>query len=276
MITLSLCRSVFLASALSASSLLSLESQQSANISVDASKVLAPVNRLIFGQNIYAADNARIFSSDKTDLNLIQRGDDFWDPTTKAPLPEIVSQSKSVEMSVLRYPGGCLAHNFDWRKTVGPDAKRNGWLFGINEYLTLCNAIGAIPLITVSDYVLPADQMPENAAELVEYLNSPADAGHPWAMKRSAWGHPEPYHVRWFELGNESIHGNHRLLPHRQFSPEQYASYANATAAAMRKVDPSIKIGIVTVPGPGDDVESNWNRSVVHLAGQSADFVVIH
>jgi alpha-L-arabinofuranosidase len=267
---------VLLCSTFLGCSLFPLKAQQQASISVDASQRLGPVNRLVLGQNIEAGDDAYIFSSNTTDMNLIRTGDGFWNPAANAPDSSVAEQSKAVGMSMLRYPGGCLAHNYDWRKTVGPGAKKNGWLFGLDEYMSLCRVLGADPMITVSDYVLPADQMPTNAAGLVEYLNSPADAAHPWAMKRSAWGHPEPYHVRWFELGNESIHGNHRVLPHRQFSPEQYASYANATAAAMRKVDPSIKIGIVTVPGPGDDVESEWNRSVVHLAGQSADFVVIH
>jgi alpha-N-arabinofuranosidase len=269
-------RFALLALALAAGSLLPLQAQQAAKIVVNASHVLAPVNRLVFGQNIEAGDNARIFSSDTTDPNLIQRGDGFWDPVKRAPIPEVVTQCKAVGMSVLRYPGGCLAHNFDWRKTVGPDAKKNGWLFGLDEYLSLCHTIGTIPLITVSDYVLPADQMPQNAADLVEYLNSPADAAHPWAMKRKEWGHPAPYHVTWFELGNESMHGNHRVVPRRQYSAEQYAAYANATAAAMRRVDPKIKLGIVMVPGPGTDVNSDWNRTVVHLAGASADFVVIH
>jgi alpha-N-arabinofuranosidase len=131
-------------------------------------------------------------------------------------------------------------------------------------------------LITVSDYALPAEQMPGNAAALVEYLNSPADAAHPWAMKRKEWGHPEPFRVRWFELGNESMHGNHRVIPHRQYSAEEYAAYANAVASAMRRVDPSIKLGIVTVPGPGNDADSDWNQTVVRLAGRSADFVVLH
>ena len=269
-------RFAFLVFAQAVCSLLPLHAQQSASIIVKVGEALGPVNHLVFGQNIEAADNAQIFSSDTTDLNLIQRGDGFWDPTKGDPVPEVVNQSKAVGMSVLRYPGGCLAHNFDWRKTVGPDAKKSDWLFGLDEYLTLCSAIGAIPLITVSDYVLPADQMPENAAELVEYLNSPADAVHPWAMKRKEWGHPAPYNVLWFELGNESMHGNHRVLPRRQYSVEEYAAYANATAAAMRKVDPKIKLGIVMVPGPGTDVNSDWNRTAVHLAGASADFVIIH
>lgn len=267
---------ISLLSALTASSLLSLRAQQSATINVDASQVLAPVNRLVFGHNAEAADNSHIFSSNTTDLNLIQRGEGFWDPTTGAPVPEVVKQSKSVGMSMLRYPGGCLAHNFDWRKTVGPGAKENGWLFGLNEYMALCDAIGSTPLITVSDYALPADQMPENAAELVEYLDSPANAAHPWAAKRKEWGHPAPYNAMWFELGNESMHGNHRVLPHRQYTAEQYAAFANATAAAMRRVDPRVKIGIVMVPGPGTDVNCDWNRTVLRLAGASADFVVIH
>jgi alpha-L-arabinofuranosidase len=266
----------FLLSYLALACLHALYAQQPAGITVDAGRILGPVNRLVFGQNIDAADNARIFSSDSTDLNLIQRGDGFWDPGARAPVAAVVSESKSAGMSMLRYPGGCLAHNFDWRKTVGPEAKQSGWLFGLDEYMTLCADLGAEPLITVSDYALPSAEMPENAAELVEYLNAPADAAHPWAMKRKAWGHAAPYNVTWFELGNESMHGNHRILPHRQFSAEQYAAYANATAASMRSVDPRIRIGIVMVPGPGLDADCDWNRTVIRLAGAGADFVVIH
>jgi alpha-N-arabinofuranosidase len=269
-------RFAFLASTLAASSVAAAQSQQDAGIVVNARQILAPVNRLVFGQNVESADGAYIFSSNTTDTNAINTASGFWDPATRAPDSEVLNQSRAVGTSVLRYPGGCLVHNFDWRKTVGPDAKTRGWQFGVDEYLSLCHAMNAIPLITISDYVLPADQMPENAAELVEYLNSPADAAHPWAIKRKAWGHPAPYHVVWFELGNESMHGNHRVIPHRQYSAEQYAEYAKATAAAVRKVDPDIKLGIVMVPGPGNDVDSDWNRTVIHQAGAIANFVVIH
>jgi alpha-N-arabinofuranosidase len=253
-----------------------LVAQQTATIDISASQVLAPVNHLIFGHNINAADNAYIFSSNTTDVNLIQTGEGFWDPVKAAPVPQVLNQSKAVGMGMLRYPGGCYVHNFDWRKAVGPDAKKSGWLFGLDEYLTLCHDIGAVPLIIVSDYALPADQMPQNAAALVEYLNSPADPAHPWAIKRKEYGHPEPYNVTWFELGNESIHGNHRVLPRREYTAEAYAAYANATAAAMRKVDPRVKLGIVMVPGALNDIDSDWNRTVVRLAGSSANFVVIH
>ncbi len=253
-----------------------LVAQQPAEIVVYANQTLAPVNRLVFGQNIDAADNARIFSSDTTDPNLIERGDGFWDPQKAMPVPSVLRESRSAGMTVLRYPGGCLAHNFDWRKAAGPESKAAGWLFGLDEYLRLCDAIGAAPMITVSDYALPADQMPENAASLVEYLNAPATPEHPWAMRRKQWGHAAPYNVTWFELGNESMHGNHRVLPHREFTAEEYAVYGNATGSAMRAVDPKIKLGIVLMPGPGNDADCDWNRAVVRLAGAGADFVVLH
>jgi alpha-N-arabinofuranosidase len=72
------------------------------------------------------------------------------------------------------------------------------------------------------------------------------------------------------------MHGNHRVLPHRQFTAEQYAEYARATAAAMRRVDPGVKLGIVLVPGPGNDLDSDWNHIVIHQAGGLADFAIIH
>jgi hypothetical protein len=62
---------VFLFS-LNASSLLPVRAQSAASITLNASRVLAPVNRLVFGQNLEAADTARIGSSNTTDVNLIQ------------------------------------------------------------------------------------------------------------------------------------------------------------------------------------------------------------
>ena len=49
-----------------------------------------------------------------------------------------------------------------------------------------------------------------DAADLIEYLNAPADGevtnpngGVDWAEVRAANGHPEPYGVTRFEIGNE-------------------------------------------------------------------------
>lgn len=252
----------------------------SATVTIQADKILGPVNPLIFGHNLEACDNRGIFSTPlsapRPDAGLVDRGQGTWDPAADAPVSDVVTRCRDLGVKMLRYPGGCLAHNYDWRKSVGPLSERPEWRFGLEEYLRFCRSIGAEPLITVSDYVLPAEEMPQHAADLVEYLNAPATPEHPWAMKRKAWGSPEPHGVKYFELGNESSHGNHQVIPKRCYTGEEYARYAVATAAAMRKVDPTIKIGINTVPGSGQDADNPWNLPVYRMAGPIADFVVIH
>lgn len=132
------------------------------------------------------------------------------------------------------------------------------------------------PVITLTDYALPAAELPAHFAEFVEYLNAPATPEHPWAQKRALWGHPEPYGVRYFELGNESGHGNHNGVPRRKFTPEEYADYAVKSAAAIRRADPSVKLGIVMAPGSGINWDCEWNRKVLAGAGAVADYVVLH
>jgi len=249
-------------------------------ISVDAGRSLGPVNRQVFGHNISAGDARGMFSESfdapKCNPIGIKFGEGFWDPDKMAPYPQPFDQLRKLSPGMLRYPGGCLAHNFNWKKAVGPLAERGDWRFGIDEYIQFCRLLKVEPLFTLSDYVLPAAEMPQHLAELVEYLNAPATPDHPWAMKRAAWGHPEPYRVKWFELGNETDHGNHRCLPGRRFSAEDYVDYVKNVSAAMKKVDPSIRIGVVTVPGSGEDFACEWNRSVYRGAAPYADFVVVH
>ncbi|AHF91758.1 alpha-L-arabinofuranosidase [Opitutaceae bacterium TAV5] len=248
----------------------------SATVSINAARVPGPVNPLVFGHgNLEAADTRRIHGG-ATRTRLLRTGDGVWDERAARPSPDFMSHARDSGVKALRYPGGCLVHNFDWRKTVGPREQRGDWQFGLDDFLAICRELDAEPIITVSDYVLPAEEMPRHAAELVEYLNAPATPAYPWAMKRAGWGHPEPYGVRYFELGNESDHGNHAVQPRRQFTPATYARYAIDCAAAMRAIDPSVRIGIVTVPGPGDNPRSAWNREVVRVAGAAADFVILH
>jgi len=91
-------------------------------------------------------------------------------------------------------------------------------------------------------------------------------------MLRAKCGHVQPYHVRLFELGNETDNGGG--FPRRTFSAEQYVAYANATIKAMRSVDPSVKIGIISATGK--PVSDPWNGVVFRQAGKDADFVVVH
>lgn len=253
---------------------------QAAVIELDAAAEGFPVNRKVFGHSVEMADERGIFTepfdAPAPQLHGIQYGSGFWDPVRNRPQPVLVDKLKALKTSILRYPGGCLVHNFDWRKAAGPRDKRGEWLCGLDEFLQICRAIGAEPVITCSDYVLPAEQLPEHLAGLVEYLNAPARPEYPLAMLRASAGHPEPWKVRYFEFGNESDHGNHNCRPARKFTPEEYATAFRAVSRAMKAVDPNIRLGLATPPGTGSDYACDWNKKVFRLAGADADFAAIH
>jgi alpha-N-arabinofuranosidase len=70
----------------------------------------------------------------------------------------------------------------------------------------------------------------------VEYVNGSADT--PMGKLRAANGHPAPYHVKWWGIGNE-MYGPWQL-GHMALS--QYVIKHNMFAKAMRKVDPTITL----------------------------------
>lgn len=237
-------------------------------ITITPGTVLGPVNRLVFGHNIEAGNGKDIFSS-KKDTNDPRAGRGAWDVANRRPIADTVAWSKAIGMGMLRYPGGCLTHNFDWRNAVGPLTERTYYTFGIDEYIEFCRAANAEPLMNVSEIAGPTE-----AAGLVEYLNAPADAAHPWAQKRAAWGHPAPYAVRWFEMANESDHGNHEVEPKLKRSSLEYAQWVAACATAMRAIDPVIRIGAHV--GTGTPVRDPWNAVMLDHVGKQIDFVAVH
>lgn len=246
-------------------------------ITVDAKADRGPVRELVFGHNVEAADNRGIFTAPLAQPEPrgleVEFGQGYWDAENSRPAPGVVEIMKTVPFGALRYPGGCLAHNYDWKLTVGPRGKRGSgnWAFGLDEYLETCRALGCEPQIIIPDYAMEMKALPQNAADLVEYLNMPAEKRYPWAMKRAEYGHPEPYGVKYFEIGNETIHGNHGGNPTRRYSPAEYVEYFNSVAAAMKKVDPSILVGTQTVLG-GDE----WDRVVYEGTAKNADFAIYH
>ena len=155
--------------------------------------------------------------------------------------PEVVDVLKSLRSGVYRWPGGNFVSAHDWRDAIGdPDQRPPVWDpvwsavqsndIGTDEFMTLCRLTGVEPYITVNSGFGDA----RSAAEYVEYANSPATT--PWGAKRAANGHPEPYRVKLWNIGNE-MWGSYQY----GYMPlAQYAVKHNLFAKAMRKVDPGI------------------------------------
>ena len=107
--------------------------------------------------------------------------------------------------------------------TTGPWGGQEPNFVGIEEFTQITRYVGAEPLICMRW----SGKTPEDAAAEVEYMNGSTDTK--WGKLRAQNGHPEPYKVKYWQIGNE-VGGS------------QYDDSVRAFAEAMRKVDPSIKI----------------------------------
>lgn len=148
---------------------------------------------------------------------------------------------KSLRSGVYRFPGGNFVSAYEWRDGIGdpdrrPEVKDPVWKalntndVGTDEFLTLCRLLEVEPYITVNAGL--GDEW--SAAQLVEYANG--SSGTPMGRLRATNGHVEPYHVKFWGIGNE-MWGNYQFgyMPLQQFLFKH-----NQFARAMRRVDPSI------------------------------------
>jgi alpha-L-arabinofuranosidase len=157
--------------------------------------------------------------------------------------PEVIAALKQLRFGVLRFPGGNFVSAHEWRNGVGDIDKRPPifdpvWHavqpndVGTDEFLTLCRLLGVDPYITVNAGFGDA----WSAHELVEYTIGAATT--PMGKWRTANGHPAPYHVKWWGVGNEPW-GDYQM---GSMSLPQFELKHNLFAKEMRKVDPTIKL----------------------------------
>ena len=155
--------------------------------------------------------------------------------------PDTIALLRQLQSGFWRLPRGNFISNFNWYDSVGDRDTRPpdfdyAWNavqsndVGIDEFMTLCQLIGVAPYITVNAGFGDA----HSAAEEVEYTNGSANTR--LGALRGRNGHPEPYHVRYWDIGNEP-YGTWQL---GRTDLKYYVLKHNEFARAMRKVDPSI------------------------------------
>jgi alpha-N-arabinofuranosidase len=123
---------------------------------------------------------------------------------------DIVKALKDIRVPLLRWPGGCFADQYHWRDGIGdkkgrPARVNSSWgmviednSFGTHEFLQLCDLIGCEPYIGAN----VGTGSPEEMKEWIEYLNY--DGPSELAKLRAMNGHPAPYHIKFWGVGNES------------------------------------------------------------------------
>lgn len=183
-----------------------------------------------------------------------------------------IKHLKDMGVEIARWPGGNFVSAYDWRDGIGnrdrrPPRRELAWNgmesndMGIDDFMTFSRLIGAEPYLAVNSGLGDA----HSAAEEVEYVNGPATSR--LGAQRAANGHPAPYGVKIWGVGNE-MYGPWQW---GHMSSTQYPEKHNLMVKAMRKVDPAIKV----IASGATPEEASWcyieNRQFNTFAGRLKD-----
>jgi alpha-N-arabinofuranosidase len=169
-------------------------------VTVDPSAEGPIINRHIFGQ--FAEHLGRgIYEG-------IWVGPDSSIPNTRGIRNDVVGALKKLKVPAVRWPGGCFADEYHWRDGIGSAEERRArinasWAgrlepntFGTHEFFDFLEQIGAEAFISAN----VGSGTVHEAADWLEYLTA---TGSSLARERAANGHPEPYEVAFWGIGNE-------------------------------------------------------------------------
>jgi len=154
--------------------------------------------------------------------------------------PDTIALLRQIQSGFWRF-GGNYTSNYSWYDAVGDrDRRPPDWDYawnqmqtndiGPDEFAYFCKLIGVEPYISVNAGLGDS----HSAAQEVEYMNgAPSTA---MGALRAKNGHPAPYHVRYWNIGNEPW-GSWQI---GRTDLQYFMLKHNDFAKAMRKVDPSI------------------------------------
>ncbi|WP_238152670.1 alpha-L-arabinofuranosidase C-terminal domain-containing protein [Kribbella speibonae] len=182
---------------------------------------------------------------------------------------DVIELCRELGLPVVRWPGGNFTSAYHWEDGIGPRDARPRRLelawgseesnrFGTDEFLAWCAEVGTEP------YLAHSCRDVDEAVRWLEYTNYAGDTEY--TRQRARNGHPAPYGVKYWGLGNE-VYGDWQM-GHR--SAAAYAADAAEHARFLRAVDPSIKFVAV---GKTDD---RWTETVLGAVGNQIDYLSFH
>ena len=177
---------------------------------------------------------------------------------------------RELDAPIYRWPGGNFVSGYDWKDGVGdrdrrPPRKNPAWTgieandFGLDEFLAFCRILDTEPYIAVNSGLGDV----ESAREEVQYTNG--DRSTPMGKRRAENGHPEPYRVSWWGIGNEMYGG--WQLGHMPL--EEYTAKHRRFAQAMRAEDPEVRrVGVGAVGA--------WSEEMLRSCANEMELISEH
>lgn len=194
-------------------------------------------------------------------------------PNTNGYRTDVLNALKNLKVPVLRWPGGCFADEYHWMDGIGPRNQRpnmqnNNWggtiednSFGTNEFLNLCELLGAEPYISGN----VGSGTVEELAKWVEYMTSDGDT--PMANLRRKYGRQKSWNVKFLGVGNESwgCGGNMR--------PEYYSDLFRRYSTYCRNYDGH---RLYRIASGASDYNYNWTKVLMDNVGNRMSGISLH
>jgi len=232
-------------------------SQDKIQLSIDTATPGAKIDRNIFGQfaehlgyGVYEG---------------IWVGPDSKIPNTRGIRNDVVAALKALKVPNVRWPGGCFADEYHWRKGIGTRAVtlNPNWggviepnTFGTHEFMDFVDQIGSQAYLSIN----VGSGTPQEAAEWLEYLTTPLPTT--LQKERAANGHPAPYKIPMLGIGNESwdCGGN--------MTPEYYLRQLTIYSRFVRNFNPAQEgnqqmMKIAVGPGGGEARWTEWTDTIM-------------
>ena len=178
-------------------------------------------------------------------------GEDSSIPNDGGLRLDTIEAYRQLGPSAFRWPGGTFADTYRWEDGIGPRSERPRSLsfwqvepnyFGTDEFLQWCASIGAEPVIQTNI----GSGSPREIVAWMDYVNGTKDTQY--AELRRKNGHPEPYGVKYWTIGNETSY---------HWTPEEYVSQVRRYGFYMRQTQLDAKIIINGEP------RSDWIDEVL-------------
>lgn len=257
---------------------------QTAKIKIDPDRTIGAIDPKIYGVFMEPINlSGRRMGLPDTMVFSTMYGN-LYDP--KSPLADengfrkdYIEAMRELRITNMRWPGGNFVMGYNWKDGIGPKNQRPvrinlAWggletnQVGVDEWIALNKAIGSENVICVNLGLATI----QDACEWIEYCNYPK--GTYYSELRAKNGHPEPYNVKIWGLGNE-VDGAPWELGHK--NAEDYVKIAREAAKAMRSVDKTIKLvasGSSYYEPTGQWID--WNWKVLTGLGDMIDYISIH
>ncbi len=190
---------------------------------------------------------------------------------------DVIDLVKELGVSTIRYPGGNFVSGYRWEDGIGPVEKRPRRLdlawhatetneVGLHEFQSWLDKVGSELMLAVN----LGTRGTQEALDLLEYANSSAATAR--TEERATNGHPEPFDVKMWCLGNEM--DGWWQLGHR--SADDYGKLAARTARGMRMLDPDLELVVCGSSGRGMPTFGEWERVVLEHTIEHVDFISAH